>query len=175
MKKTFVVLNEMVRDGVIENYALAGAVGATFYVEPFATQDIDILIKMPRSERGLISEVPGLSYLRDRGFSEISGEGVVIENWPVQFIPVSDPLTEEAYLNAEPSKLDDVTVPVVLAEHLVAIMLQVGRPKDLARIHMFLSQGAVDQEALSEIIKRHGLTDKWNEFRRKFLGREEIS
>ncbi len=33
MKKTFQVLNEMVRDGVIENYAIAGAIGATFYVE----------------------------------------------------------------------------------------------------------------------------------------------
>ena len=47
VKKTFEVLNEMVRDGVIENYAIAGAIGAVFYVEPFATHDIDVLIVMP--------------------------------------------------------------------------------------------------------------------------------
>ena len=43
MKSTFSVLNEMVRDGAIEGYAIAGAVGAMFYVEPFSTQDIDVL------------------------------------------------------------------------------------------------------------------------------------
>jgi hypothetical protein len=169
LKKTFAVFNEMVRDGAIEDYALAGAVGATFYVQPFATQDVDVLVWMPQAESGLIAELPGLEYLRERGYSEMSGEGVVIEDWPVQFIPINSPLDEEAYLNAETIPYDDIPVRVVLAEHLVAIMLRVGRPKDLARIHMFLSQDAIDNEALSDIIQRHGLADKWREFQNKFL------
>ena len=47
MKETFAVLNQMVADGAIDDYALAGAVGAMFYVEPFSTHDIDVLIVSP--------------------------------------------------------------------------------------------------------------------------------
>jgi hypothetical protein len=34
MEKTLRVLNRMVKDGVIEQYAIGGAVAAIFYVEP---------------------------------------------------------------------------------------------------------------------------------------------
>ena len=42
MKKTFEVINRMRDEGVIDRYAVGGAVAATFYLEPFATLDIDI-------------------------------------------------------------------------------------------------------------------------------------
>ncbi len=154
-------MNEMVTDGAIENYAIAGAVGATFYVEAFATQDIDVLVIMPDTKGGLITQIPGWDYLQKRGYQEIRGETIVVEGWPLQFIPISDALEEEAYLNAEVFLVDEAPVRVVLAEHLVAIMLKTGRTKDLARIEMFLSQDAVDREVLLEIIKRHGLKQQW--------------
>jgi hypothetical protein len=47
------------------------------------------------------------------------------------------------------------------AEHLVAIMLDTGRPKDYLRISMFLEQGAVDAARLEAVLRRHGLTEKW--------------
>ena len=37
-------INRMQADGVIERYAIGGAVGATFYLEPMATLDVDIFI-----------------------------------------------------------------------------------------------------------------------------------
>lgn len=175
MKKAFAVLDEMVVDGAIENYAIAGAIGAVFYVEPFATQDIDVLILMPETQSELIAKIPGWDYLRERGYSEIRGEAIVIEGWPVQFVPVSDALEEEAYLNAETLPFEDTPVRVVLAEHLVAIMLKLGRPKDFARIQMFLSQDAVDQEALLNVIERHGLEEKWKAFRSRFLLQQDKS
>jgi hypothetical protein len=49
-------------------------------------------------------------------------------------------------------------------------MLSVGRPKDLARVEMFLSQDAVEIDALEDLIQRHGLTEKWDAFRRKLAG-----
>jgi hypothetical protein len=168
VKRTFDVLNEMVGDGAIENYAITGAIGAIFYIEPFATQDIDVLVVMPKADSGLIAEMPGWLYLRRRGYSEVRGEAIVVESWPVQFIPVSGPLEQEAYLNAEVLPYEDTAVRVVLAEHLVAIMLKVGRPKDFARIQMFLSQDAVERESLLDIIRRHGLEDKWVAFQNKF-------
>ncbi len=136
MKESFEVLNEMVRDRVIENYAIAGAIGATFYVEPFATQNIDVLVMMPEARSGVIAEIPGGDYLQKRGYTEIRGEAIVVGNWPLQFVPISDALEEEAYLNAEVFSLGETSVRVVLAEHLVAIMLKVGRAKDMARIEM---------------------------------------
>ena len=169
MKDTFAVLNQMVADGAIENYALAGAVGAMFYVEPFSTHDIDVLVVIPETEGKLIAELPGWKYLSSHGYSEIRGEGIVIESWPVQFLPVSNPLESEAYINAQGQNLDCVIVRVVQPEHLVAMMLTLGRLKDFARIQMFLSQDAVNSEVLDDVVQRHGLNDKWNQFRERFL------
>ena len=168
MKEIFAVLNQMVRDGALENYAVAGAIGAMFYVEPFSTQDIDVFVMMP--EDRIVIELPGLDYLKARGYTEFRNEGIVIDGWPVQFLPATTPLEREAYLNAEISSLDEVPVRVVLPEDLVAIMLSVGRPKDIARIQMFLSQDAVKIEALKDVIQRHGLTEKWADYKRKFAG-----
>ena len=39
------VVNQMVADGVIERYAIGGAVGATFYLEPVSTLDVDIFLE----------------------------------------------------------------------------------------------------------------------------------
>ena len=167
MKRVFQLLNEMVRDGQIANYAIVGAIGAIFYVEPFATQDIDVLVVIDTGESELVTELPGLEYLKRRGYREFQGEAIIIEDWPVQFIPVSDPLEEEAYLNATSLFFEAEPVRVALAEHLVAIMLKVGRLKDLARVQMFLAQDAVDQDLLLDIIKRHDLQRKWEEFQAK--------
>ncbi|HSP62384.1 MAG TPA: hypothetical protein VLQ90_05310 [Pyrinomonadaceae bacterium] len=168
MKKVFALLNEMVRDGALENYAVAGAIGAMFYVESFATEDVDVLVMTPQDR--LVIELPGSDYLKARGYTEFRNEGIVIEDWPVQFLPATTQLEREAYLNAEISNYDEVPVRVVLPEHLVAIMLSVGRPKDLARVEMFLSQDAVKIDALEDSIQRHGLTEKWADYKRKFAG-----
>src|SRR5260370_33224902 len=134
MKQVFTLLSEMGRDGALENYAAAGAIGAMFYVEPFSTQDIDVFV-MP--EDRLVIELPGLDYLKARGYTEFRNEGIVIEDWPVQFLPATTQLEQEAYLNAETSSLDEVPVRVVSPEHWVTIMVRVGRVKDFARGSMF--------------------------------------
>jgi hypothetical protein len=165
MKQVFAVLNEMVRDGALENYAVAGAIGAMFYVESFSTKDIDVFVLTPEDQAVL--EIPGLEYLKTRGYTEWRNEGIVIEGWPVQFMPASTPLEREAYLNAQQKDVEGVTVRVVLPEHLVAIMLKVGRRKDLARVEMFLYQRAVNIETLNNILERHGLADRLAEFNRQ--------
>jgi len=165
MKKVFQLLNQMVRDGAVPNYAIGGAIGAVFYIEPFATQDVDVFIMMETEPSGLVARIPGWEYLKDRGFSQIRGEAIVVEDWPVQFIPVSNALEEEAYLNAEILDFEGEPVRVVLAEHLVAIMLRTGRGKDLARAEMFFLQKSVDEDLLLDIIKRHNLEEAWTSFR----------
>jgi hypothetical protein len=48
-------------------------------------------------------------------------------------------------------------------------MLRVGRLKDFARVEMFLSQDAVNRDVLEDVLERHGLSGKWNDFRTRFL------
>src|ERR1044072_1706342 len=136
-----------------------------FYVEQFSTKDLDEFVLTPDDQ--LVLEIPGLNYLKARGYNEWRNEGIVIEGWPVQFMPVTNALEREAYENAQDQDVDGVRVRVVLPEHLVAIMLQVGRWKDLARVDMCLSQRTVDLEALNEILERHGLSDKLAEYQKR--------
>ena len=42
MKKTLELINQMQADGVISHYAIGGEAGATFYLEPAATLDVDV-------------------------------------------------------------------------------------------------------------------------------------
>lgn len=166
MKETFAIINQMVADGAIENYAVAGAIGAMFYVEPFSTEDIDAFVLTP--EDRLVIELPGSEYLKARGYAEFRKEGIVVEGWPVQFMPVKNALEQEAYLNAQQLDFEGVSVRVALPEHLVAIMLNVRRSKDLARIEMFLEQEEVDIGALEDIVQRHGLYDRWVQFKSSY-------
>ena len=47
MKNTLEMLNRMQADGIIGSYAIGGAVGATHYVEPAATVDVDVFVALP--------------------------------------------------------------------------------------------------------------------------------
>jgi hypothetical protein len=157
----------MVADGVIEDYAVAGAVGAMFYVEAFATADIDVFVLTP--EDRIIIELPGWEYLKARGYTKVEKEGIVVEGWPVQFLPATTSLEREAYTRAQMLSVEEVPVRVARPEHLVAIMLKVGRQKDIARIAMFLSQDAVELSALENVINRYELSDKWLDYKNKLL------
>jgi len=42
--QTIAVINKMQADGIIEKYAIGGAVGAAFYLKPDTTKDIDVYI-----------------------------------------------------------------------------------------------------------------------------------
>ena len=161
-KKTFAVLNQMVADGVVENYAVAGAIGAMFYVEPFSTKDLDVFVP---TQGQLVIELPEFEYLKSRGYTQFENEEILVEGWPLQFLPATTALEQEAYIKAEVIDVDGVPVRVACPEHLVAIMLKVGRKKDIARIAMFLSQDAVDVSALEEVLSRHGLSEKWLEYK----------
>ena len=166
MKETLKLLNKMVKDGVFEKYAIGGAVAAIYYLEPFDTADLDVFVQVNTAESDLMILAPIYKYLIERGY-EAKGEFVYIEGLPVQFLPVFNPLTEEAVEKAITIKFSRVTTRVMRPEHLVAIMLDTGRPKDYLRIGMFLEQGAVDRRRLNAVLKRHGLMKKWkdNEYR----------
>lgn len=167
--KTIAVLNQMRSDGVISDYAIGGAVGATFYLEPAATLDIDVFVhfeSLPGSL--LITPKPIFDHLSSKGY-RIDGEYVHVEGWPVQFLPPDGPLIEEAIDEAVSTDVDGVPTRVFSPEHLVAIALKTGRAKDKARILQFIESGVLDVDRLQAILGRHDLLDRWERFERQFF------
>lgn len=169
IKEAIVAINQMQADGVIERYAIGGAVGATFYLEPVATLDVDIFVAF-RSDPGnlLISPRPIYDYLKARG-GTVEGEYIVVGGWPVQFLPPTGPLAEEALAEAVEVDIDGTPARVFTAEHLAALALQTGRAKDKARLLQFVEAGAFDADRFQAILERHGLVDAWQRFERQFL------
>jgi hypothetical protein len=169
MKATLQVINQLQADGVISRYAIGGAIGATFYLEPTSTFDIDVFValgNLPGSS--LISLEPIYQYLQSRGYRP-EKECILIEGWLVQFLPPGDALDEEALAQAVPADADGVPVRVMTAEHLVAIALKVGRPKDKIRVTQFVESRILDEKKLRQILERHGLLAKWKQFNDKYL------
>jgi hypothetical protein len=163
MKETFEVIEQMKQAGVIEEYAVAGAVGAIFYVEPFNTEDVDILVNLNPSGGLLISLDPIFAYLREHGYGSLTDEGVEIAGWPVQFIPVSDSLTSDALAEAQYLQYDEeLSVRVARPEYLAAEATKLGRPKDIQRIVLLLEIDDFDRDLYHEIIDKHGLAERWN-------------
>ena len=167
MKETLKVINRMVKDAVIEAYAIGGAVAAIYYLEPFDTADLDVFVQVNTAESDLMILAPIYQYLIERGY-EAKGEFVYIEGLPVRSLPVFNPLTEEAVEKAQTIKFSRVTTRVMRPEHLVAIMLDTGRPRDYLRISMFLAHGAVNMRRLQAVLRRHNLTKKWQAHEYRF-------
>jgi hypothetical protein len=162
VEKTLEIINRMEAEGRIGRYAIGGAMAAIFYVEPFTTYDLDIFFATS-VPGGLVTLTPVYAYLAAAGY-ETEGEAVNIEGWPVQFLPTYNPLVAEAVEQAVDIKFKGTPTRVLSAEHLVAIMLQTGREKDYVRASKFLKEAVVKVERLTDIVSRHGLTDKWREF-----------
>ena len=163
MKQTLQVLNQLEADGVLGRYAIGGAMGATFFVEPLLTYDLDIFVLLPETASGLLTLEPLYSVLRQRGYGE-EAECVSIEGVPVQFLPVYNALLEEALREAIDVPYDEVTTRVLRAEHLLAICLQTGRAKDRDRVRLLREEAPLDGAFLQAVLERHQLVEKWNQW-----------
>lgn len=171
LEQVIQTINRMHADGVIGPYAIGGAVGATFYLEPLATIDVDIFVALrPEPGRVVITLQPIYDYLLAMGCT-LEGEYVHIAGWPVQFLPPTGPLVEEALDGAVEVDIGGTTARVLSAEHLAAIALQTGRAKDKARLLMFLEAEVLDISTFQAILGRHGLQAAWAKFETQF--REE--
>jgi hypothetical protein len=166
-RKVFEILHQMNAEGVVERYAIGGAVGATFYLEPVATLDVDVFVVLP-THGVLVDPSPLIDWLKGHG-GVIEGEYIVLEDTPVQILVAGTPLVEEALCEAVETEIESVPVRVFTAEHLAAIALEVGRAKDKARVLQFIEEGALDAVRFEAILARHGLLARWQTFQQQFL------
>lgn len=146
--------NDLVAAGLIEDWALGGALAAIYYVEPFTTYDADIFF-IPK-DKGLTAGIPAIyAYLQAQGW-QVESDHLLVRDFPVQFLAAHG-LTEEAVREAECIEYEGVPAKVFRAEHIVAIAASVGRHKDLARIEQLFQQADLDKSRLENILQRHNL------------------
>lgn len=146
--------NGLVAAGLIEDWALGGALAAIYYVEPFTTYDADIFF-IPK-DPGLTAGIPAIyAHLQAQGW-QVKGEHLLACDFPVQFLAASG-LTEEAVREAEAIEYEGVPAKVFRAEHIVAIAARVGRAKDKARIEQLMEQAVLDTIYLDDLLRRHKL------------------
>src|SRR3954469_1089917 len=136
MKQTLVIIEQLHADGIIGPYAIGGAVGAAFYLEPVATLDVDVFVLFEPAPL-ILTLSPIYEACAKRGY-ETEGEAIKIEGWPVQFLPADHPLISEAVRESVVREAEGLTTRVMTAEHLMAIALRTGRAKDHARLVMFV-------------------------------------
>ena len=146
--------NELISAGLINDYALGGALAAIYYVEPFTTYDADIIFIA--SDKTLSSGIPAIySHLQSKGW-RVEREHLLIKHFPVQFLAASG-LTEEAVRKAKRIEFEGVPAKVFRPEYIIAIAASVGRHKDLARIEQLTAHAKIDKTLLDDILRRYNL------------------
>ena len=168
MDKALIVINELKEQKLIKDYAIGGGLAFLFYMEPFVTYDLDIMINLENDDEHLISLTPIYEYLRNKGYNA-EAEYVKIENIPVQFIPAYNDLVKEAIENSIANNYEGVPIKVLSKEYLTAIMIQTYRPKDRERLVKIFNMADLDFTKLMPILQKFGLMDKYNEFYEKYI------
>ena len=161
MQAALSALNQLVTDKVIDQYAIGGAIGASFYIDAVQTEDVDAFVFISPSKSGLLTLTPIYDALVKLG-GIIEKEYVRFADWPVQILPDVNDLVREAIREAKNVEFAGIPTRVFSAEHLCAVALQTGRTKDYLRVVMFLEADAVDQRLLETLLKRHNLENTLN-------------
>jgi hypothetical protein len=157
--ETLRALNTMKAEGVVEEYALAGAMAVVFWTEPVPTFDLDVLVNLRGPSGGLVSLAAIYDWASKRGYAA-KDEHILVEGLPTQFIPAPNDLASEAIAAAEEIDYEGVRVRVVRPEYLIALYLepQARTPKRRERAAMLLSVPTLNRSRLDEILNRYGLS-----------------
>jgi len=159
--------------GIIGKYAIGGAIGASFYLEPTSSLDIDIFVSFGNMRGNPLAPLqPIYDYLRPLG-GEPKGAHIFLKGWLIQFLPAEDALHKEALAAAVETEVRGVKTRVMTAEHLMAIALKLGRKKDEARVERFIEVGRYDKDKLNDILRRYNLFAKWKELSDGYMRNNE--
>lgn len=158
MQKAIKILNQLVADGLIEDYAIGGSVAMLFYAEPVISKYVDVFLKV-KSDSLSISYIPIYEHLKNLGY-EMIDQHFVIEGVAIDFWPEHTYLIVEAMDNRTTMKYSGENVNVLTPEYLVAIALQTGRPQNYQEAIILLNEADINITKLFGILKKWGLDQK---------------
>ena len=159
MKEVLLFLNDLVADGALGQYAIGGAIGASFYIEATNTEDVDVFAVLATSPGGLILIEELWAAARAKG-AIVEGEYLRVGDWPVQILPAREGLVEDALTHSVPVDFAEVPTRVMTAEYLCAIAIQTGRLKDYYRVTSFIEQQKVNLDELKALLLKHDLYER---------------
>jgi hypothetical protein len=150
--------------GLIGDYAIAGAFAFIYYCEPFETKDFELLVSLTTTPSGLIDLGPIWEHFVAGGASA-EGQFLRVSRLLVDFVPVADALDADALEHAVEIRLGAQATRVLTAEHAVAVAVRTARPQDRLKIERLLTSApqALDRPRLERILEKHGLLLKWRQ------------
>lgn len=159
--KIIFILEDMIKNNVIEDYALGGATALLNYSTPHLTEDIDIFIDVKQS--GLLVNLSKIySFLVDKYDAKIKSEYLIIQGNPIQFLLPGDSLTQEAFENYSVVSIQGRKLHIFSLEYLIAIMLNLNKAKYRERLRIVKEENKFDEKVLFKILQKYKLIDKWN-------------
>lgn len=160
-RDVLLTLGRLKADGVIHDYAVGGAVAVSLWVEPVATQDLDVIVIIAGDTHPLDPLRPVFDWLNHHRHA-FDGEHVLIAGVPVQFLAAWSPLVREAVTSAadavyDPADPESPIIRLIRPTYLVA-MWQADQGADTPRRRERAAQlheaGLVDNALLAELLSR---------------------
>jgi hypothetical protein len=159
------VLEQLLADGTLKHYAIGGATAAGFHGEPLATRAIDVFVYLEPKPGSLLVTLDALfTRLREMGFSQFEEEGLLIHDYPVQFLSASPGLETEAVQSAALVEWGSHRMRVMSPEHLAALAIITGRSKDRARLVYLTELPDFDRPRFQKILQTYHLLEKWRDW-----------
>ena len=159
-------LDGLITAGVVEDYAITGAVAASIWDEATATQDLDVAVIVAAGAHSTLDPLrPILAWLDAQGYG-FDGEHVVVSGVPIQLLPAWHPLIADAIRAAvdipygEPVEGEPpVKMRLLTPTYLVASWRLPGAHSALRaeRAQRLRDAGVVDDALLAELVARSGL------------------
>jgi len=148
-------LNAMKREGVVSEYAIAGALALLFWSEPVATYDLDVLVFLPEASGPIVSLDSIYRWAERHGYRQ-DREHILIEGLPVQFVPAHNTLADEAIETAAELSYGGIRIRVVKPEYLIALYLEgsAATAKRRERAAALRESGKIDETLLRDVAQR---------------------
>ena len=153
----FAAIERMKAEGVVQEYALGGAMALIFWSEPVATFDLDIFVLL-ESPGMIVSLTPIYEWASRHGYAE-RAEHIIIAGVPVQIIPAHNELAVEAVQAAVQVDYSGQPVRVIRLEYLIAMYLEPSArsQKRLQRVAGLMDDNEMDRSSLDELLRRYHL------------------
>jgi hypothetical protein len=140
---------------------IGGATALIYYSSPTMTEDIDVFVHLPQSPEKLINLNPIYEYLIYIRRAEPQGQYLIIDGFPVLFLVPYDDLSRDAFEQTVMISYKSVSFKIARLEHLMAIMIQLNKPKYRERLRLLLEEKIFEESYLNTLLERFGLIKRW--------------